>query len=499
MNPGMTESRSSRMSGPWSREKRNGRSVLIVFCILACASFSCGQDRIDLPHAIEQALKQNKTLAVSILRTKSAILGVDAAEAPFGVKLTPNNSAGVSTGRGEASVGIAASKKLVWGTEVSFSTGLSKSVIPSDTNDVSLYQGSIGVELRQPLLRGLGEMVNTEDITLARSKVAETRRLVEMMKVDLVVETVRTYVELLHLRRQKESAGESAVRMERLSKLTKAMERRGGTTRIDTLRSELQFGQALAQVESYGQEYDSKMRDFAELLGVDTDSTFDLEQVPFVNEELPDPGKVEDIALQHRLDYAQSVHDLRDAERGGLVARNRVLPDLALTLKYQRLGSGAKMSDATDVGEHFWFIGLSSTTDLLRKEERIAYRQSAVNGEVAARNLEIMDASIRKQSRQAVLAYKRGINELKLAKRNFDLAKARAVLTRKMFEIGRTDNFSVTDAEMAYLGAENQLLQSESDATLAGYRLRRTLGTLLEVPPDLLFSKETPGKETSKP
>ena len=55
--------------------------------------------------------------------------------------------------------------------------------------------------------------------------------------------------------------------------------------------------------------------------------------------------------------------------------------------------------------------------------------------------------------------------------------------------MGRGDNFSVTDAEAAYMNAENQLLQAEKDSTLAGYQLRRSLGTLIEAPRDLLPSE----------
>lgn len=473
--------------------------VLTVFCLAAFALPSSGQDRIDLPRAIELALKQNKPLAKAILQTQAAALGVDAAKAPFDTRITPNGTAGLNTGSADAGVGITAAKKLTWGTEVNLSTSFRKTGFPADTNDVTLYHGSVSVEIKQPLLRGAGELANTVGIALAGSRVLEVRRIVEMLKADLAVETVRTYVALLRLKRQKESASESATRMQRLAKLTKAMERRGGTTHIDTLRSELQLGQALAQVESYSQEFDSRMQDFAELLGVGTDRSYELEQVPFVEESLPEASQVEQIALQNRLDYVQSIQDLKDAKRSGLVARNRLLPDLALTLQYQRFGNGDTASSATDLGEHLWFVGLSSSTDVFHREDRIAYQQSQVNDEVAARNLEIMETGVRKQSRQFLLAYKRGISELNIARKNFTLAKARAVLTRKMFEIGKADNFSVTDAEIAYLGAENQLLQSETETTLAGYQLRRALGTLLEVPDGLLPPKDTGKKELATP
>ncbi|MEI6972106.1 MAG: TolC family protein, partial [bacterium] len=399
------------------------------------------------------------------------------------------------TGHGGAKAGISASRKLTWGTEIRLSTGFERKDYPSGTNDFTLYRGSINAEIRQPLLRGLGNLVNTDGIAFARSRIMEVRRMVEMLKADLTVETVRSYVALLRLKRKQASAGESAARMERLAKLTKAMERRGTTTHIDTLRSELQLGQALAQVESYGQEFESQMRDFCELLGLGTDQTFELEQIPFIEELLPEPGNAEDIALQNRLDYAQALHDLEDARRNGLVAKNRTLPDIALTLQYQQFGSGEKASYAADLGEHLWFAGLSSSTDLFRREDRIAYKQALANAEIAALDLEIIEANIRKQARQHLLAYRRGISELGIARRNFNLARSRAVLARKMFETGKSDNFSVTDAEMAYMNAENELLQSEATTTLAGYQLRRALGTLLEAPPDLLPRQATVKKE----
>lgn len=472
--------------------------VLAAFCLSACVALSFGQDRIDLPGAIELALKQNKTLAKAVLQTEASVLGIDAAKAPLGIRITPNGSAGLNSGNADAGIGITAAKKLTWGTDVSLSTGFRKTDVSYDTNDVTLYHGSVNVEIRQPLLRGLGVLANTEGITLAENRFLEARRLVEMLRADMAVATVKTYVSLLRLKRQKESAGESAIRMERLSKLTKAMERRGATTHIDTLRSELQLGQALAQVESYGQEFDSTMRDFAELLGVGTDRTFELEQMPFVEEDLPEADKVEDIALQHRLDYAQSLQDLQDARRSGLVAKNRLLPDLALTFRYQLFGNGDEAANATGLGEHLWFVGLSSSTDILRRDDRIAYQQSLLNSELAARNLEILETGIRKQSRQYLLAYKRGTGGLLIARRNFKLAKARALLARKMFEIGKVDNFSVTDSEMAYLSAESMLLQSETETTLAGYQLRQALGTLLEAPPELLPPQEPGRKETPK-
>lgn len=55
-------------------------------------------------------------------------------------------------------------------------------------------------------------------------------------------------------------------------------------------------------------------------------------------------------------------------------------------------------------------------------------------------------------------------------------------LAQCMFEMGRSDNFSVTDAEQALLQAQNRLLGAQAEIVVTGYRLLRTLGLLLDSP-----------------
>jgi outer membrane protein TolC len=54
-----------------------------------------------------------------------------------------------------------------------------------------------------------------------------------------------------------------------------------------------------------------------------------------------------------------------------------------------------------------------------------------------------------------------------------------------MFEIGRGDSFSMSDAEDTLLQARNRMLAAQSEVSLAAYRLMKTLGTLIEYPADL--------------
>jgi outer membrane protein TolC len=51
--------------------------------------------------------------------------------------------------------------------------------------------------------------------------------------------------------------------------------------------------------------------------------------------------------------------------------------------------------------------------------------------------------------------------------------------------MGRGDNFAVTDAEQQFQQAETAWLAAQTEATLAGYKLLRLLGTLIEHPDEL--------------
>ena len=91
-------------------------SVLILVCLGTCVSVCSGQDRIDLPQAIGMALKQNKTLAKSILQTEIAVLGIDEARAPFALTIHPDGSSvGMNSGQEEAGIGLTVCEEIYMG------------------------------------------------------------------------------------------------------------------------------------------------------------------------------------------------------------------------------------------------------------------------------------------------------------------------------------------------------------------------------------------------
>jgi outer membrane protein TolC len=103
----------------------------------------------------------------------------------------------------------------------------------------------------------------------------------------------------------------------------------------------------------------------------------------------------------------------------------------------------------------------------------------------ALETIKIVELSISRQVQQHLLTYRRAQEESQLSEQNFNLAESRAKLARRLFELGRGENISVTDAEEAYLQAENQLFAVRADGIISGYRLFRVLGTLIEISEEL--------------
>lgn len=450
--------------------------------IILLATGSHADETIDLIQAVNYALSQNKRLARSALDVKANAFRVTEAQADFLVSVRPELSLGAAEGKETSAYGLRASKKLPWGTEAAVSGRMSAG---QDDAGSDLRRGSVLVEIQQPLFRNFGPLVQTEGVTQAGSDLKTARRRYETRKADLVVEVADAYESLIRLGRQVESAKDSVKRFTRLHRLTKAKEALGRTTRVDTLRVELQLGQARVRLETHQERLASARRDFADLLSFPADTLFHL--APTVQIEIGAANADEAVrtALASRLDYAQALSDSDDAERGARIASRRLWPDLKLAGRYEQYGEGTSRADASRLDRGAWFVGFSVDTDFNLAKDRAVSERARIVEASARRAVEIVELSIAREVQSALLAWRRAQAEAKIAERNFGLARARARLAQRLFEIGRGDNFTVTDAEESYLQAEDQMLQARAEATVSTYRLFRAMGTLLEPPADL--------------
>jgi OMF family outer membrane factor len=338
------------------------------------------------------------------------------------------------------------------------------------------------VDLRQPLFRNFGPLVQGESVIQAQQRVKSARRDYERQKADLLIQVVDLFETLIRLERQIAAEEASLQRLDKLLRLTRARERQGRATRVEALRVELRHGEARSRLEESRERLSSQRRDFAELLGQPPDHIFVLASPPLLELTLPTQEEAARLALENRLDYAQALQDYEDTLRGERIARRGLQPDLSLLARYEWVDTHAGNAPVDD---DTWFVGLSGNTDLNQTRERASLGQARLTRESARESVRIRELTITREVQQQTSAYRRAIQEMNIAARNHHLAMQRARLARRLYELGRGDNFSVTDAEEELTQSEDRRLRARADASLAGYRFLNTVGTLIEAPADL--------------
>ncbi len=410
--------------------------------------------------------------------------GIDVIQAEFRLSVRPQASVTGSQEDSGYSYGLVTSKKLITGTELSIRGTVDE--LPDELIGFGLNQGGrVQVAITQPIFRNFGRLIHGEGLIQANNDLKTAQRRYELQKNDLVISVVETYESLLRLQRQVDSESESFKRMDQLHRVTKAHELLGKTTRVDTLRVALLRGEAASRLQFAKERLSSTQKDFVELLGVPLDTEFQLAPVPVLAFEIPEINEAVRIALENRVDYAQVVQDREDSLRNVQIARRSLLPDVRLTVGHEWRGDGVGSSGVFDLNENIWFFRVSVGTDLNPAIERANLGSAAYRERSATQLIEIIELSIARLVQQHLLAHRRARQELNIATRNFGLAESRAKLTRRLFTLGREDNFSVTDAETAFVRSENQLFLAQSESVNSGYRLMRALGTLVESPANL--------------
>ncbi len=456
-------------------------ALLCPLLLLPMPRATAEEIRLDLPTAIARSLEWNRELrrAAKLLRRNE--LDVEGSRAGFSLSVRPDATAGVSGDGNDWQYGLRANKRFLPGTEVEVAGRINQSELSED----ELHRVTLEVEVQQPIFRNFGSLIHGEELLQAGNALREAERQYERQKADHVVRVVTLYETIVRLVRQIESDEDFYQRMHKLYRLTKARERQGHTTRVDTLRVELQRGQSQLRLENSRERRSFAQRDLAEALGYPIHTTFALEPAPMLSIKVPPIEVAVATALSNRLDYAQVLQDYRDTERGEKIARRRLYPDLSLLTRYQRYGEGGGFPEARELDRDYWFAGVSLGSDLNRRKDRIFVQQARVTRLAARETVRVSELAITREVQQSITAYRRARTEAAIAERNAKLAEGRAEIARRLFRMGRGDNFSVTDAEEAFAQAQGQLLTTRADVTLAGCRLKRALGALIDYPTHL--------------
>jgi len=433
---------------------------------------------LNLEQAINRALKANRTLLDAGDRVAFGELSLQRAKSQFELKIFPAVQAGLSGGGDDQSdlisVGLAFEKKFSYGSLVRVEPGVERL-------DDSLSLG-VRASLTQPLLRGLNQEYNLAPIHQAEYEDRRYRRNLHLVRINVVLDTIRRCYEVVRQREMLRLNSESVARLTGFAEAAKAKERIGLASPLDTYRAMIQLRSAQDAYEATREALGRARDNLSILLAYPLDRPVEV-QAPLSYDLIPlDLDEQIDIALKNRSELGQAQDDILDAQRRSRIDRHRTLPDIKLSLTFNNFGPLDGSTRDSFLEQSRWGIGLFSETDLRRTSEKAEYQQSLLNLKITRRARTTLEDEIFRQVKSAALNLRRSEKAIDLQRAQIEEAKAGLALARAKFKWGRGSNFDLIQAESDLRRAELSLVSAVIDYIVGGYSLRAAMGTLIDQP-----------------
>jgi len=400
-----------------------------------------------------------------------------------------NRLGGFSSRSSLANLGAVLTVKLPTGADVNLnwrgfnSTGASNLqpiTITGLGNGVGTLGQQFDITVSQPLLRGAGVAVNTAPIGIARLQEDINLLALQATLMDTITQTIQIYRVLLQAQGELEIAQSSLSSSQRQLDVVRAFVEAGRQPRINIVQSEATVAQRQVDLVDAQSRLDAAQLALLNILDLEpTPQNRRLFAVEMPNPEqidLPETDQLVAIALAQNPGYLQVVQQVAQQELQLVLARNGVLWDLNLNVRYTNdVVRGA--DTRTDAQA---FLSLSRQFGDLQQD--FAPQRQAVVLQQARNNLqeaqESLTIAVQNQQRDVRVSFQ----QVKLATQARILAEQQLDNEREKLRLGLPGARLID-----ILAFEDRLVAariSELNATIAYLNavtvLERTLGQTLE-------------------
>jgi outer membrane protein TolC len=380
---------------------------------------------------------------------------------------------------------VAATQKLPYGGEVT------ARVINNLMRDLGVHttsgeSGNVILEANIPLFRGAGK-VAYESRYAAERELIYAVRTYERFRRSFLVDTSAAYFNLQQLKMAIANTHRSYQSRRNDWEKADFISRMGQSKDVfEAPRAQNIFRQAEAQLVSAKEQYAFALDRFKISIGMPVDALLDVldqdadEDAKILDDLLPDVdvATAVEVAVRYRLDLLNAADQVDDARRGVVVAKNRILPDLdasgsaTLDTDPAHLSSTSYNTDRTT-----WRGGVELRLDD-RKKERNAYRASLIGMRKAERGYNRTADTVRAEVRSAIRRIAQQENLRTIQALSVDENQLRLDAARAQYDLGKTTNRDVVDAENDLLVARNDVARAIAAYRNAILEFRRDTETL---------------------
>lgn len=438
------------------------RFVLFSFLFF---SFTLRADEVlSLDQAISFAIEENLSLTTAKLQSLFPELQEEIERQAFEWQFQP--SIRITSRQDEDAEGRARVE-----AERVFSRG---TIFEASAEWIQREEGESGalakIRAEQPLFRRYGKLYTLRNLDRAAYQRAASQRSLQLETEALVLRVVDAYTACIYgaeLEKQEEASVERA---EKLWRLVKARQRQGRATGVDVLEMDLLRRQAALRLERTREATAQSMTLLAELLGRVPEQVPELVPVEVREEEFPDLSEAERLARENRIELEQALADYDEARRNLKLQEREFYPDVRLLASYQ---------PETSLRDENWFAGLSAGRDLDLKVNKLEFQQEEASVRAALTRVAAVELRISREVRDAHSQLRTSDREWLLAQDQLILAEERYRLARGLFPSGRTDSQSLRDAEIEWVRAQTQFMDTLLQRVRVRFRFWDTLGLLL--------------------
>ncbi len=423
---------------------------------------------LTMSDAIQQALRNNRSLIDARLRRITEKFALERAEERYHPRLSVTPSVSVDSSGFGADVASEVSVRVPTGGR--FTLSWSKGIREGEDE----VDEPVVLRFEQPLLKGAGVAVDTVPVKVSRLREKLNILSFKSAVSDVVVSVIEAYRRVLESKRRLEIAERSLERLKGQLEVNRALVQAGRMARQDIVQTEADIVNQEIRLTEARNELESTRLSLLVLLGLDSRLRLRLsEDLQFAASRVR-PGFVRSFesALRNRPDYLRERINVKIAETDYLVARNEQFPDLSL---FSELGFDVKGEEDSD-----YSAGLELTLTLgdRSREERL------LNARVSLRRAQNALARVRDsigiEIRRAVQDLRLKSRQVEFSRRALRLAERKLMIAQEKLRLGLSSNFEMTQFEQDLISAQNAEAEAVVSLLNARTAFDRSLGATLE-------------------
>lgn len=435
---------------------------------------------LDLPTAIGLVVEANRNLANALDGITKAQLQVQLSQADFNYKAVPSGDAGY-IGGGRAGMGMTVGGGL--DLRKKFYCGTSISINPYINKDAKHYHSGVKAVFTQPLLKGFGQEFNMANVQASLYANRTAFRSAYLAGIEAVNQTINALYEVV---RQEELGKVERQAYERIKKFCDVIavkERIGLADSLDVYRAENELSHTEESLNNAVEKLQDAKDSIRDILSLPLDLPIII-AVPIDYEPIVlHVDEAINIALQNRYEIAQAEDQVQETMRLARVAKKKMSPDLNLVVDFTNTGRDEVFTNSfTTKRDSRWGIGFTTSTEWDRTTQKVAYEQSLLSIASAERNLKQIKNNIILEIKRIMRAAARAEQRIDSQEKQMQRSLGELKLARLKFDRGFANNFDVIQAEKNLRTAQVALLTAKLDHKITQYRVRTSLGLLVDKP-----------------